>query len=175
MNIKFFLLSFFIVNGCFGMQDLENPDEEAPKIGINHWKDMDPFAGHIIAYESNSSEINFGRHYKIHKNGSIKFGLVESAIKYCLPGEDNHGYELHQLIKKDSNAGVSVLCNKYIAAGLSVRLASKEEIEKIFNAVKKGKARFFGAYCSQVPDFVAQNLHIENWQCNPHYRQESEF
>ena len=51
-------------------------------------------------------------YYKIHKNGSIKFGLVESAIKYCLPGEDNHGYELHQLIKKDSNAGVSVLCNE---------------------------------------------------------------
>ena len=43
------------------MEDLENPDEEAPMIEINHWKDMDPFAGHIIAYESNSSEINFGR------------------------------------------------------------------------------------------------------------------
>jgi hypothetical protein len=143
MHKRLIILLLLVVNVCFGMQDSENTADDLSMTKINSWKDMEQFAGKIIAYKAVSRYI----HRNGYKIDGLKFGQVSAnSAKWPTTheGGENRAYKLSRIIKKEKVASICALLDYYICNGLWVRRAKEEEIEKIEKALKDNKAKWCG-------------------------------
>lgn len=158
MHIKFLLALVFIININYAMQESEGQEHKMLK--VTSWKDIEPFAGRIIAYKTDSFYIGNRNCYRIYSDESIKFGYVfprSSEWEVWPEDKGGTGYNLARLLLKDGAPGNCALIDRYILkCYLFLRLASQEEIMKIHNAIKSEKAEFeyiFEPMLKDIQDF----------------------
>lgn len=108
---------------------------------IKSWKDVTPFAGRVIAVQSKSSYFNFihGECFLLN-DSPLFYGLVNKESS--LYRSNTYGYGMAPILKTKGTPAWCTFTDKHIQddVTLSIRLATKEEIEQFIAAVESDKA-----------------------------------
>lgn len=105
---------------------------------IDHWVDVIPFAGRVVAYQTNSYYYGAHKGYTI---GNVHFGYINEAFNRCRCCGEN-GYTMTKILKPDDIASDCILITPKLNSNMSMRLATKEEIELIHKAITADQAEF---------------------------------
>lgn len=117
---------------------------------VKAWEDVKPFAGEMVAFETTSNFLASSYSYNIDDNPE-HYGLV--GYDYFLWHDSNFsktqphelGFMIHRLLKKNGYSSQCILVNtKLESAALTMRFATSDEIEKVYEALACLKAMFEG-------------------------------
>lgn len=111
---------------------------------INTYKDMQPFAGCVVAFQTKSYP--FPDSFSFDDEPEVKFGTVSNmTYRFQASGkaEDRTGYRLYEFLKPESDSYRThrgMTKSKLEQHSLTMRAASQEEINKLRKAIELGKA-----------------------------------
>lgn len=133
----------------FNIQELYKA-EKLKYTTIKKYEDVTPFAGKVVGYKCIKPSYYFtngeGR-FQVMDNKDLTFGLVSNIITNWNVSKGNgYGYSLDKLIKKGAGPGntafVNQQINEYAGGEIEMRLATKEELTYIADAIKTNLAEF---------------------------------
>ncbi len=109
---------------------------------INTYKDMEPFAGCVVAYQTESP--SFSDSFSFDDEPKVKFGTVSnmtSRFQGVGSAEDRTGFMLYEFLKPASAITHHGMTKTELEQhSLTMRAAFPSEIDKLRNAIDLGKA-----------------------------------
>lgn len=151
-------------NGFAGKDVSQSKSLKETSLGIltiNSLNDVKLFSGRIVAYETDSSYFKGNKGYEIE---NIYFGYVSEVSSEWSGGEI--GYNMARLLKpKDIGGNCALIMSTLKKSPISMRLATKEEIELIKNAIAAKQARFnymYGKDKESISAILKDNLQVED-------------
>ena len=109
---------------------------------VNTYKDMQPFAGCIVAYQTKS--YSFSDSFSFDDEPEVKFGTVSnmtSRFQGIGDAEDRTGFMLYEFLKPKSTIMHHGMTKSELERhALTMRAASPDEIDKLRSAIDLGKA-----------------------------------
>lgn len=119
-------------------------------VKIRKAMDAAPFAGKVVAYECIKPSFYFTKgenRYQVETNKDLIFSLISiSTLPWAVTQGSSKGFNADILLKKGEVHGSTALVDQQIAecAGgeLQMRLASKNELKEIADAIQTGQAEF---------------------------------
>ena len=109
---------------------------------VNTYKDMQPFAGCVVAYQTKSS--SFSDSFSFDDEPEVKFGTVSNRTVHFRgigDAEDRTGFWLYEFLKPKSDIMHHGMTKSELERhSLTMRAASPDEIDKLRRAIDLGKA-----------------------------------
>jgi len=118
-----------------------------PLVTISSWKDVKPFAGRIVAYESESYYLDAfpNKVYPLNSKPSLTYGYVDTEPSNWSCGEV--GYGVTRLLIPKAIAGNCAFIDPAIRGKhVKMRLATPKELAQISKAICFNKAKFEYVY-----------------------------
>lgn len=145
MKIKYLIFYFLMISfSTFFIYSMQETLDKltSSMVKINKWQDVAPFADRVVAYVTNAHYFGSDKGYPISSDSRLKYGYIGKVF----PWGTGDGYTLIQLLKVDDSAGHKPLNDYWLGQSeetyLFMRLASKEELAKMIEAVPLRKAKF---------------------------------
>ena len=130
--------------------DLKMKEKQSASVKIKKAKDAAPFAGKIVGYECIKPSFYFTKgesRYQVEGSKDSIFGLISTGtLPWAVTSGASKGFNADILLKKgevhSSIALVDQQIAEYAGGELQMRLASKNELKEIADAIKSGQAEF---------------------------------
>ena len=103
---------------------------------IHDWVDVLPFTGRVIAYQTDSYYFGAHKGYTIE---NVHFGYIRDACSTC---GSEIGYTMTKVLKPEDVASDCTLTPSHLKSKISMRLATKKEIQLINKAITDDQAKF---------------------------------
>jgi hypothetical protein len=121
---------------------------------INSLSDMAPFAGHIVAYKSDSVYFADGVHWD--SDHTLGFGYISKTVINWSSREQ--GYRITLLLHHIASSTKRILVASEVCSPISMRLASRNEICTIRQAIYFGKVCFSSMPYEKVGAILERHL-----------------
>lgn len=109
---------------------------------INNWKDVEPFAGKIVAYKAMTCYFVSEYQYSLPADSSIIYGYIERQTTEWITDEE--GYGLVRFYKKDGiRSNIALIDSQLKGAFLHMKIPTSSEKTELLQAVRSNKADFF--------------------------------
>lgn len=133
----YFVIVLLIFSIAVCMEQPNQKVQQALKLKIDLWKQVERHAGHVVAYKTNSRGHET---HSINGDDSISYGYIKSE---CIEWGEGFGYEMNLLVKKGCYSSNFALTNFYITkSSLCIRYATFKEINQIRQAIQTNRAEF---------------------------------
>ncbi len=176
ITMKYFLLAVL----CMSMQHsfcMEQPKKKeivtTKLIKIKKWEDIQPFAGHVVAYKieplsfikqffyGNSVNLDTMCGYQLDPSKPIKYGHIdESQTTWLLKPHAKSGeigYIMRKLLEKNQVESHCILVNSVVkSCNLSMSHVTTKEIHQILAAIDSDKAVFNTLFAPNNTQLILQ-------------------
>lgn len=105
---------------------------------ITNWSDVNPFAEKIVAYQTDSYYFGHSENNFYLKDSKIWFGYISEGHNYY----HEPGHDLEPLLKPTAVPYNHALIASKLGCSILMRVATREEIDSIANAIDTDQAKF---------------------------------